>query len=322
MGTLWGGLLDFVGASLSFFYDIVPNYGISVILLTIAISLVLFPLTLKQTRSMKAMQDIQPEVKQLQKELKGDREQLNQELMALYRERGVNPAAGCLPMVVQLPIWFALFRVLRKPADFVPSPSDLLDKLNIIPADAADRIMRLVDNPDFLWMNLQASPSHAISESFVSGIPYIVAILVVVATGYYQTRQTMARSSAKGGEQTPQQQSMQTVMKVFPLIFGVISWSLPAGLVLYFAVSQMFRIGQQAVILRLDGDHASDETSAKKTPKKLTGDNGQSDVDSSPAKASRNPQAGSASRARTGGGGSGGRPQARSKKKKRKRRRN
>ncbi|MCP5110160.1 MAG: preprotein translocase YidC, partial [bacterium] len=84
MGSLWGALLDFIGSSLAFFYDLVPNYGVSVILLTIAISLLLFPLTLKQTRSMKAMQEIQPEVKKLQKELKGDRDELNQELMALY----------------------------------------------------------------------------------------------------------------------------------------------------------------------------------------------------------------------------------------------
>jgi YidC/Oxa1 family membrane protein insertase len=312
MGTLWGGLLDFIGASLSFFYDIVPNYGISVILLTIAISLLLFPLTLKQTRSMKAMQEIQPEVKRLQKDLKGDREQLNQELMALYKERGVNPAAGCLPMLVQLPIWFALFRVLRKPADFVPDPSELLNKLNVIPANVADRVTKLVDNPDFLWMNLQASPSEAISEGILAGIPYLVAILIVVATGYYQTRQTMARSEAKGADQTPQQQSMQTVMKVFPLIFGVISWTLPAGLVLYFAVSQAFRIGQQAVILRLDGDHSAD-AQPKAKPVVAADDGGE--VRKAPSRTPKQPGA-----QRAGSAGSGSRPQARSKKRKRKRR--
>jgi YidC/Oxa1 family membrane protein insertase len=105
-------LLSLLGTLLSFFYDLIPEYGISIILLTLTVSLLLFPLTVKQTRSMKAMQDIQPEVKQLQKELKGDKEELNKRLMELYKQRGVNPAAGCLPLLVQMPIWFALYRVL------------------------------------------------------------------------------------------------------------------------------------------------------------------------------------------------------------------
>ncbi len=266
MGELWNGLKDLIGSGLSFFYDLIPNYGIAIIFLTVIISLLLFPLTLKQTRSMKAMQDIQPEVKRLQKELKGDREELNQQLMALYKERGVNPAAGCLPMLVQLPIWFALFQVLRSPIESLPADSSLGDYL-------ADRGKVLVENGmvvvregekvatpdnydkfDFLGMNLQFSPSDVFSlGSIVEALPYVVLILAVVATGYYQTRQTMARQKDKG-EQTQQQQTMQNVMKFFPVFFGVISWGLPAGLVLYFAVSQLFRIGQQAVILRLDGD--------------------------------------------------------------------
>ncbi len=269
MGELWNGLKDLIGSGLSFFYDLIPNYGVAIIFLTVVISVLLFPLTLKQTRSMKAMQEIQPEVKRLQKELKGDREELNQQLMALYKERGVNPAAGCLPMVVQLPIWFALFQVLRSPIESLPADSALGDYL-------ADRGKTLIENGmvvvrdgekvatpenydkfDFLGMNLQFSPSDVFSlGSIVEALPYVVLILAVVATGYYQTRQTMARQKDKG-EQTQQQQTMQNVMKFFPIFFGVISWGLPAGLVLYFAVSQLFRIGQQALILRLDGDGAT-----------------------------------------------------------------
>ena len=108
----WTLLLNVLGTSLAFFYDIIPEYGIAIILLTISVSLLLFPLTLKQTKSMKGMQEIQPEVKRLQKEYKEDREELNKQLMELYKEKGVNPAAGCLPMLVQMPIWFALYRVL------------------------------------------------------------------------------------------------------------------------------------------------------------------------------------------------------------------
>ena len=120
----WNLLLDIIGTILAFFYQIIPSYGIAIILLTLAVSLIMFPLTLKQTRSMRAMQDIQPEVKRMQKELKGDREELNKQLMALYQERGVNPAAGCLPLLVQMPIWFALFNVLRTGSG-IPEDSDL-----------------------------------------------------------------------------------------------------------------------------------------------------------------------------------------------------
>lgn len=256
---MWNALLELLGSTLSFFYDLVPNFGVSIILLTITISILLFPLTLKQTRSMKGMQEIQPEVKRLQKELKGDRERLNQELMALYKERGVNPAGGCLPMIVQLPIWFALFRVLRSPGDFVPAGSDLFTKLAPEGADAA-----------FLGTNLLISPSDAVSmDGVVSSIPYLILILLVVATGYYQQRQTMARSKSNA-DQPPQMQQMQTVMKVLPVVFGVISWSFPTGLVVYFAVSQMFRIGQQALILKMDEDRAftkpADSTKAAAPP--------------------------------------------------------
>ena len=108
-------LARLIGLPMSVFYDIVPNYGISIIFLTLLINLVLFPLTLKQTRSTRAMQEIQPEVKKLQKKYKEEPESLNKEMMALYKEKGVNPAGCLLPMLVQMPIWFGLFRLLRSP---------------------------------------------------------------------------------------------------------------------------------------------------------------------------------------------------------------
>jgi YidC/Oxa1 family membrane protein insertase len=162
-------------------------------------------------------------------------------------------------MIVQLPIWFALFRVLRSPGAFVGEATALFSAIQ-----ARDTV--------FLGMHLEVSPSNALSGTdtvdggFVTAIPYLIAILVVVATGYYQQRQTMARTQ-KDGEKNPQQQSMQTVMKVLPVVFGVISWSFPAGLVLYFAVSQMFRIGQQAFILRLDRDR---EHTKQAEPRQVT----------------------------------------------------
>lgn len=241
MGALWDGLRDLLGSVLAFFYGLVPNFGVAIILLTIAISLLLFPLTLKQTRSMRAMSEIQPQVKALQAKHKDDRETLYAELQALYKERGVNPAAGCLPMLLQMPIWFALFQVLREPAKFVSDGTDL---------DAA----LTAGKTGFLSMDLISSPADAFSVGLVDAIPYIVLIIIVMASGYYQQYQTTRRQS---GEQSQQAAQMQTIMKIFPVVFGVISWTLPAGLVLYFAVSQLFRIGQQAAIIAIDGHHTA-----------------------------------------------------------------
>jgi YidC/Oxa1 family membrane protein insertase len=263
----WQALLDVLGGVLNFFYQIIPNLGISIILLTLVIALLLFPLTLKQTRSMKAMQEIQPQVKALQKELKGDREELNKQLMELYKEKGVNPAAGCLPMIVQMPIWFGLFRVLRNPDEYIAlNPGEAL-------------------NSTFLGMDLTASPSEVVPDLIKTGdilgaLPYIVLILVIVAAGFYQQMQMTARRKDDPNQQ-PQQgaaQSMQTAMKIMPLFFGFISWTLSAGLGIYFATSNIFRIGQQALIFRMDankGDGGGKQPALPESPSD-SGDEGTS----------------------------------------------
>lgn len=252
-----------LGQLLALLYNVLPNYGIAIILLTIAVSLVLFPLTLKQTRSMKAMQEIQPEVKQLQKELKGDREELNKRLMELYKERGVNPAAGCLPLILQMPVWFGLYRVLRVKAS-VDIPGTLSPD-NIIPIDSSLAKALVNGHNQFLGMDLLDSPSKAASNGIVSAIPYLLLIAAVVATGFYQTYQTTKKRSTNGNVQESKQgQQMQTVAKIMPLFLGFISWGFPTGLVLYFAVSNLFRIGQQALIFRMDDD--DNGQSAKKSP--------------------------------------------------------
>ncbi len=260
----WNLLLSLIGGILAFFYQIIPNYGIAIILLTLAISLVLFPMTLKQTRSMKAMQEIQPEVKRLQKELKGDREELNKRLMELYQERGVNPAAGCLPLVIQMPIWFALFSVLRGGSG-IPADSALAAAVD--PArEAINAGVSLADPVfdavRFLGMNLMASPSRAVSEQgLIAAIPYLILVLVIVAAGYYQQVQT-TRTRDDKGQQSQAAQSMQSAMKIMPVFFGFISWTLPAGLGLYFATSNIFRIGQQALILRMDEEDGNGKETA------------------------------------------------------------
>ncbi len=257
----WNILTGALGSVLSFFYSILPaglgsaRYGVAIILLTLAVSLLLFPLTLKQTRSMKAMQEIQPDVKKLQKEFKDDRQVLNAKLMELYQERGVNPAAGCLPLLIQMPIWFALFTVLRI------SQEALQEGTSAIPAGSKLAEALLAGKTDFLSMDLQITPSTASGDGFVQLIPYLILILIVVGTGYWQSVQTMRRRKDDKDSQTPQQQGVQNAMRFLPLLFGIFSWNFPTGLVLYFATSNIFRVGQQAYILGLDADSSEVSTS-------------------------------------------------------------
>ena len=263
----WNLLLSVLGSTLAFFYDLVPEYGIAIILLTLLVGLLLFPLTYKQTRSMKAMQEIQPEVKKLQKEYKADREELNKQLMALYQERGVNPAAGCLPLLVQMPIWFALYRVLWQ-GDGIPEDSDLSGVIESANAalyttdENGNLTSTLQEGVDingeqfeeviFLGLNLLVRPSAAVDfGDILRSLPYLILIAVIVAAGFYQQVQTTRRSkNDPNQEQNAQMQTMQRALRIMPVVFGFISWNFVSGLGLYFATSNVFRVGQQAVILR------------------------------------------------------------------------
>lgn len=258
-------LVDGLGWILTFFYDIIPNYGIAIVLLTLLVSFALFPLTLKQTRSMKAMQEIQPEVKRIQKEYKDNREEMQKQVMALYQERGVNPAAGCLPLLLQMPIWFALFNVLRVGPEVVDG--EATGNLTGTAITEGSRLGQalLRGDADFLGMHLLDTPGQAFAATGIpDALPYILLVLVVIVAGYYQTRQTTKRAAASGVAQN-QPAGMQTAMKIMPIAFGVFSWNFPAGLVVYFATSNLFRIGQQAVIFGLDDRHAAAAASAKAT---------------------------------------------------------
>lgn len=272
----WEWLLSLLGTLLSFYYDVIPEYGIAIILLTLTVSLLLFPLTVKQTRSMKAMQEIQPEVKKLQKEHKGDKEELNKHLMELYKDKGVNPAAGCLPLLVQMPIWFALYRVLWQ-GHGIPSDSTL----SRILTDANKNLYIIDDDGNltgtlkegvniagdafehvrFLGMNLLVRPAQAVDfGDIVGSLPYLIMIAVIIAAGFYQQVQTGRKQTDDQSAQNSQMAGMQKAMKIMPFVFGIITWNFVAGLGLYFATSNLFRVGQQAFILRLGDSGGSDGT--------------------------------------------------------------
>jgi len=242
VSEIWNGLQAILGNILSFFYDLLPNYGFAIIGLTIVVNLLVFPLTLKQVRSTRAMQEIQPEMERIRREHKGDQETMNQKVMELYRERGVSPFGCVLPLLVQMPVWFALFQVLRNPANSLPSDSRLLEA-----ATSAGAL-------SFLTMDLDLAPSEVVGTQglfAVETIPYLLLVGFVILTGYLQ--QKLLSPPKQGGASNPQAEAVQRMTKILPLMFGVISYIWPSGLNLYFATSNLFRTGQQLLIFKIDG---------------------------------------------------------------------
>lgn len=237
MGALWEGLKELLGTTLSFFYDLIPSYGLGIIFLTIVINLIVFPLTLKQTRATRAFQAIQPEIKRIQKDLKDKPEELQKELMRVQREAGASPGGCLLPLLVQMPIWFALFRVLSTPLQYLPERSALASSVS---SDAST----------FLGMHMGETPAQAFAAGVATAIPYLVMMILMVATQYVQTwHSTYGQDKPQG----PQAGAQQAVTKIMPLFIGFISWNFPAGLVLYWATANLFRLGQQVVIFKIDG---------------------------------------------------------------------
>ena len=219
---------------LSYVFDIISSYGFSIVILTIFINIIIFPLTLRQTRSTKRMQDAQPELQKLQKQHKDNKEELNKAVAELYKEKGINPFGCIFPLIVQMPIWFALFRVLREPLVFLPEGSNIGTFLSGNP-------------PLFYRMDLQIPPSEA--GTLIEKAPYLVLVLLVVLTALYQQKQITRKND---NPNNPQAKQMQTIGKIMPLFFGFISWTLPAGLVVYFLTGNIFRIGQQSLIVKLE----------------------------------------------------------------------
>ena len=192
------------------------------------------------------MQDVQPELKRLQKKHKDNKEELNKEIAAFYKEKGINPLGCVVPLLVQMPVWFALFRVLREPLLFIPKTESLF--------------LDLENNVNILFFNMDLQIPASEISTWVERVPYIIVILMVVATALFQQQQITKK---QGKSDNPQAQQMQMIGKVMPVFFGFISWTLPSGLVIYFLTGNIFRIGQQALIIRIEDKNESNDKQEK-----------------------------------------------------------
>ncbi len=207
---MFGWLIDLMSQALIFLNGIVHNYGLAIILFTLIIKFALFPLTSKQTKSMKEMQDLQPKMEKIKKQYKDNKEKQQEEMMKLYKENNVNPAAGCLPMIIQLAILIPLYRSIYGMGD-------------------------ILSESKFLWIGNLTNGSLA--EPDVA----IVLINALAMVGQTYITQKMQGSTNK------QQNYMMWIMPVFILFIG---FQLPSGLLLYWLTSTVFTAIQQYVITK------------------------------------------------------------------------
>lgn len=252
MSDFWNGIKDlFIGAldllhGLFSFVGDEPAWGFAIIALTLIVRILLLPLAIKQTRSMRAMQQLQPKIKAIQKKYKTDRDlmrkdperykaqrqKMNEEMTALYQEAGVNPAGGCLPLLAQAPIFIALFSVLRTPVENNP---------NLEPGSALDQLLRA----DFYFF----TPNDLGLSAPASGAGFwgIALIVLMAASMFWSQRQMMAKTAATADGAQLQQQKI--LMYVMPVFLAVISFNFPMGVLLYWVTTNVWQIAQQAIVL-------------------------------------------------------------------------
>jgi YidC/Oxa1 family membrane protein insertase len=233
-------MFDLLAGLLAFFYSLVHSYTFAIGMLTMTVMLVLAPLTIKSTRSMLALQRLQPAIKKLQQEHKGDRQALNEAMMAFYKEHQINPLGGCLPMLLQMPVFIIMYQVI----------SGLTRKAGPKYIEHTSDLYQAIERDGFGSMKEWGIDLAKSASNVGGGIGdawlFYILVGLVVATGFIQARQMSSRQTSQANPQA------QMIQKIFPIMFGVISISIPAGVVIYFIVSNLFRIAQQGLMYRFD----------------------------------------------------------------------
>lgn len=221
-----GGIGRLLFTILSFFERIVKNWGIAILLLTITINVLLFPLTFKSLKSMKQMQALQPKIEALREAYKSNPQKLNKEIMELYRKYKINPLGGCLPILLQMPVFLALYQVLAKSIE--------------------------LRGAGFLWIKDLSQPDRLAKipiSLFEKGLDInILPILMAASMVVQQKLSTPSKTATKSSDQMAQQQKMMMVM--MPIIFGVLFYNLPSGLVLYWFTNTILTIIEQSLFLK------------------------------------------------------------------------
>lgn len=266
IGKVFHPLFLLFGWILAGIYSVIPNYGVAIAGLTILIMLALTPVTVKSTKSMLAMQRLQPEMKKLQAKFKGpeNREALNSEMMKLYKENGTSPFGACLPSFLQMPFLIVLYSLIRG-LSFVATKGQQYTNAagktvtchlkaciapRYIPGNSRIHQNLIASKGQMhFWfgMNLSSTPfAHHGTDQFLLVLPYLALIGFAIFFQYYQMKQMNSRNPG-AAQANPQMQQMQ---KFFPIIFGLIYLRVPAGATIYMVVSSAMRIGTQEIMFR------------------------------------------------------------------------
>ena len=219
-------------------HSVVGDYGLAIICLTIVIRVLLLPLTIKQTRSMYELQRIQPKIKALQEKYKDNKEKLQEETLKFYQDNKVNPFGGCLPLLLQMPIFFALFRMLGTTGDKPGLFPEYIASLPDAAAAAASRFWFVL--PD---ITMSASQVYSV-DGLARALPYIIFVVLFGLS-------TLLPQLMQPGVQA-QQRQMAILMGGMMLFFG---WSVSAGVVLYWVTQGLLGLVQQVVQTRIYKAH-------------------------------------------------------------------
>jgi YidC/Oxa1 family membrane protein insertase len=263
IGGVFQPLLKAVANFLALLYSIIPVYPIDIALLTIVIMAVLTPLTVKSTKNMAAMQALGPEMKKLQQKYKGaeNRALLNEEMMKLYKEHKVNPASGCLPMLLQMPAFLILYDVIRGVTNTVtiPAKTAIVGGMKVVTPSHITAVPRYIGSNTKMYHDIvvahgqlnafgmdfaQKLLSHR--SSFIGGAPFLLLVVGSVGLQYLQMSRLNARNP-KANQANPQAAMLQ---KYMPLIFGLIYLNVSAIINIYFVFSSAIRIATQEVLFR------------------------------------------------------------------------
>ena len=271
-----------LGKILLFIYDnfAFHSYGLALIIFTIMIKLVLLPLMIKQYKSTLMMQELQPQIQEMQKKFKNDKTKLNEAMMKFYQEKKYNPASGCLPVILQMPILFALFMVVSKPITYVLQMGDKVNLLatamninvntgyietkilngitnnvaiNVLHIQSlAHRLLEMKSHMVFLGINLGLVPSYKPADLFGPLwkqylLLLLIPILSTVST-FVSSKLTVPQSVGGEGMGNQMQKNMLLLGPVMTLIF---SFQFPAGLGLYWTIGYIFQIFQQLFFMKV-----------------------------------------------------------------------
>jgi YidC/Oxa1 family membrane protein insertase len=231
---MWDLILNPFVTVITLLYSVFGSAVVAIILFTVLVRLLMYPLTVQQMRSSKAMQELQPELKKIQEKHKNDREKLSQEQMRLYREHGVNPIGGCLPLLIQLPIWIGLYQAINHA--LAATPLQLLDLSGRFMVSGLDQLVPI--NNVVFGVDLTQPPT-------ANPIYALVLPLLVLITSYVQSKMitppAMPSEDGKPNQAAAMTQSMTTIM---PVMMGMFSLSFSVGLSIYFIVSNLISIVQ------------------------------------------------------------------------------